>query len=488
MKRKLKRVITLVIIGFLAFFVCSWTLNRNYYFLFDDIAWLKVVKYNFDIKHFFTILPTSRYNDRPLRTFFIWVLYETFGLNYTEYYAVLIVMHIINAYMLLYVVKGILDRIGLTPSFETASVCALLFATYPKNLMAVYWFAGGANDLLCTTFILVSVLLYLRYMKDRQILFAILSLFMYILSMRTKEAAICYPLIVLFYEVYEVFINKVKFRIHSGYVMLIAYMFAYLIKYFSIPVNELTTQGQYEQKLSPLSILGVTANYIRMYFGLDDNSFIYRLGAYSTKIGNLGIVLVLLIFIYSFASLIGGIVKKKDLRVSLGIISLYLVTGFSLAPLLLLPNIQHLLYFYYVSIYLSMLFGCLIFKGIALFCSEKLKTIIPFATVGGLMLTCYFLPGTVLTRQNWLKYGSEANSAALDISSIQDIPAGYTCYIEGATDGVNIFNYGPGDCIAVLSDHDGVKCVLYNEGDEKNTPYVIWKYETGHVYELERVN
>ena len=477
-----RNVVILLVMGIAVFAVNAWTLQKNFYFLFDDIAWLKEVKFDFDVKHFFTILPQSRYNDRPVRTLFFWVLYQLFGLDYTKYYLTTIIWHILNTYLLFGIIYIVLKRVNYGKSFECAGVIALFFGMYPKNLMAVYWIAGAANDLLCAFFSLIAMLLYLLYAKNHKSYPAMLgALAAYILAMRSKEAAICLPVIILVYEIYMTWYEKRKIKIHAGLLLLIGYMLVYCIRIFTLPVG-LTGAGQYEQRFSILAIFSVLLNYIRMYFGIDDSTFSYTINTYYTKIGEIGIIIVIAILATSMIRLI----TKKHIEYSWAVLALFAAIGLSLAPLLILPNIQHLLYFYFPAIFLSMLFGGVLFVGLDKLRS-KIKYVWPYAAVLLLLLVLNNIGGAAQLRNVWLGWGAEALSATKDIADIKALDDGYNLYLEGAAEGANVFNYGPGYIVNILYDTEAIHVEHITEETQFQTPYAVWTYSNGHVQELQRV-
>jgi Tfp pilus assembly protein PilF len=67
-------------------------------------------------------------------------------------------------------------------------IAASLFAVHPIHTEAVAWIAGR-NDVFCTTFLLVSFLLYARFVRVGNIGFALFAIFFYLLALLTKEMA-----------------------------------------------------------------------------------------------------------------------------------------------------------------------------------------------------------------------------------------------------------------------------------------------------------
>lgn len=493
---------TLFLLGFITFIVTSWTLRNNFYFLFDDIAWIKEVKFSFDVKNFFTILPISRYNDRPLRTVWFWCLYQVFGMNYTAYYLIVLLWHVLDTYLIYFLMKKILLQCNYQDYFWKSIIVAFFFGIYPKNLMAVYWLAGAANDLLCTFFCLLAMLCYLKYMEERNRWhIMVLSLVFYIFAMRSKEAAICFPIIILLYELYiSVIVNRKKFKLNWGCISLLLYMVMYLVRLFTLPVG-LTNAGQYKQDFSILTIIKILLNYIRMYFAWDDGSFSYDINNYYTKVGNIGIVICFLIIIIVISGLIRKDGRKRE---NWGIMLLFIVCGLAMAPLLVLPNIQHMLYFYFPSVFLSMLFGISLYEGITYLYNYKFSPQIILVMTVVFLVILNNIGGAKIIRENFIRWGEEAKSTVEDIESIEKIPTGTHVYLYGADSGANVFNYAPGYIINIIYEDSSIVTNLItgeelsvleeiseetdvNIREQYSAPYVIWKYADGHVREIGRV-
>ena len=300
--------------------------------------------------------------------------------------------------------------------------------------------------------------------------------------MRSKEASICLPVILMIYEVYMAYYNKQRFRLYSGNMLLIGYMLLYLIRIFTLPVG-LTGSGQYEQNFSPVTILEVLLNYVRMYFGLDDPSFSYKTGhQYGTQIGDIGIIIMTAIVAVAFTK----IFYKKETQRAWGIIALVASIGAALGPLLVLPNIQHLLYFYFPAVFISILFGIILFQGLDLL-RHKIRYVQPYVFVLAVLLLINNIGGAKNLRESWMRWGKEALSATQEILDIESIPAGYHVYLKGASEGANVFYYGPGYIVNILYNDPDISVELINENTNYQIPYVIWNYLEGQVQEIDRV-
>ena len=112
--------------------------------------------------------------------------YQVFGLHPSGYHFVNICIHVLNANLVYYCLKNILGR------FATPFIVAVVFLLHPVQSEAVACISGISN-LLYAFFGLLSFWLYLRSST-------ILSLIIYALALLTKEQAIVFPFLILFYE------------------------------------------------------------------------------------------------------------------------------------------------------------------------------------------------------------------------------------------------------------------------------------------------
>ena len=120
-------------------------------------------------------------NFRPVGHFFFYALGQTAGLRFPQYIGVLHCLHIANIILLWLVLR----RLSLPALASAAGV--LLFAFHMATF-DIYWQPMYVFDLLCGTFCLAAILLWLG---DRWIL----SLVAFWLAYRAKEVAIMLPLV-----------------------------------------------------------------------------------------------------------------------------------------------------------------------------------------------------------------------------------------------------------------------------------------------------
>jgi len=101
----------------------------------------------------------------------------------------------------------------------SALLLALVFAVHPILLQAIAW-VPGRNDSILTIFILASTLMLIKFTKSGKSLHVRLHLLLFAMALFTKENAIVFPLIALFY-LYKV--NKVSVPRKNYLALIIAY-------------------------------------------------------------------------------------------------------------------------------------------------------------------------------------------------------------------------------------------------------------------------
>ncbi|QWR78175.1 tetratricopeptide repeat protein [Candidatus Magnetomonas plexicatena] len=168
----------------------------------------------FSVPFFFDDVNINKYTD-----FIAWnsqrsLVVNTFALNYklggntvTGYHLVNIIIHIINAVL----IYGLLCLVQKTPFFEgkvkhsllAPFFAAMLFVAHPIAIQAVT-LTIQRFTLLSTTLYLLTILLYTMWrLKDGQrtaLVYYILSLCVYLLSIRAKETVITLPAVLFIYE------------------------------------------------------------------------------------------------------------------------------------------------------------------------------------------------------------------------------------------------------------------------------------------------
>jgi hypothetical protein len=161
------------------------------YFMDDDLntlAWAK----NGNVPLFLSWLVSPRFhpdNFRPVGAFYYRIFGGAFGMSYPPYVAALHLIHFCNV-IIFYL---ILRRLKLTP---VASGAGALFFMFHVATLDIYWKPMYVFDLLCGTFCLATLLLYIRGNW-------ILGLVTFWLAYKSKEVAVMLPLVLVAYELLE---------------------------------------------------------------------------------------------------------------------------------------------------------------------------------------------------------------------------------------------------------------------------------------------
>ena len=161
------------------------------YFMDDDLNALSWAKDgSVPLFLYWLVLPKIHpENFRPVGAFYYRILGGSFGLNYPPYVATMHVIHFLNA-IVLYL---ILTRLKFPP---VASGAGALFFMFDIATLEIYWKPMYVYDLLCGTFCLLTILLYVRGNW-------ILGLVTFWLAYKAKEVAVMLPLALAAYELLE---------------------------------------------------------------------------------------------------------------------------------------------------------------------------------------------------------------------------------------------------------------------------------------------
>jgi hypothetical protein len=172
----------LLFTGAVLLFLIANRASYKGYFMDDDLNTLSWAK-NGDVPLYLYWLVTPRFhpqNFRPVGGFYYRILGGVFGLTYPPYVAALHLLHFCNV-IVLYL---ILRRLKLAP---VASGAGALFFMFNVATLEIYWKPMYVYDLLCATFCLLTILLYIRGNW-------ILGLITFWLAYKSKEMAVMLPL------------------------------------------------------------------------------------------------------------------------------------------------------------------------------------------------------------------------------------------------------------------------------------------------------
>ncbi|MFH1622715.1 MAG: tetratricopeptide repeat protein [Candidatus Omnitrophota bacterium] len=209
-------------------------------FVYDDNIWITPNPYMKSFRflpHFFlqdfgyvgTQKMQSNYY-RPLLAASYMLDYSIWGNNPFGFHLTNLIFHIISCVLIFLLV------ILLTRERIIAFASALLFSVHPVHTEAVS-FISGRVDVVTPVFFLLSLVFFLKYAFSRRVIYYLLSLFSFIVSLLTKEMAVTLPLIVLCVDYLFLSQNNFKktrknfLKFHFGFFVILA---LYLITRFFI--------------------------------------------------------------------------------------------------------------------------------------------------------------------------------------------------------------------------------------------------------------
>lgn len=475
-----------VIIGLSVIASHYWVITHQNGFLMDDFYWIWVVKFT-SVGDIFTILPRQVYNDRPVGALFIKILFSLFELKQIYFHLTLLLLHVFNSLIVFVIVKKLFQTFWKTQHHTTALLSAIIFGMWPNSTMAVQWVAA-VFDLLGATFYLLAINLFIDIHDNRKnchkAFHSILCMVFYYLALRTKEMAIVLPLIFIIYEIclhmkpwsgirYTFFMSFRPSIFSLTTCMVMVFYFGWIMKLkFEAPDVTADIYSPYYYSFHPLIMGESFLRYISMYFNFLNPNF--------TFIGyNLTSVIIISLFFCILAYAAVSFYKKRPV-----LLSLILCTGISLAPVLPMANMQHRLYLYIPSAFISVLMAVIINQTIVPQITGRFR---PFLLSSLLILCIYlstFTPGVSALRNYWADLCMKDRNSIQDILSMPRPQENSLIYVKNASSGYHIFFYGPGFINCILFDAKDLKTFLNPEDIiNKEGSYYVMEYnnQNGHV-------
>lgn len=155
-------------------------------------------------------------NFHPLTMLSLAIDYSLSGGNPKWFHFVNLFLHLVNfvlVFFFIYMLSG--------KKMWVAAITALLFALHPLHIESVAWISER-KDLLYSAFFLGGLILYLRYLKEKQITTLVGVCFFFLLSLLSKPAAVIFPLVLLSIDYYynrlkekKTYLEKIPFLLLS---------------------------------------------------------------------------------------------------------------------------------------------------------------------------------------------------------------------------------------------------------------------------------
>ncbi|NTW31267.1 MAG: tetratricopeptide repeat protein [Bacteroidetes bacterium] len=147
------------------------------------------------IKAIFTSFYCSNYH--PLTTITYLFEFKCFGLSPFPYHLINVILHLINTF----IVYKLSEK--LSGNSLTALIVTALFAVHPMHVESVAW-VSERKDVLYALFYLLALLVYLRYIGNGyKLKYYTGVLFLFILSLLSKSAAVTLPLLMILVDIYK---------------------------------------------------------------------------------------------------------------------------------------------------------------------------------------------------------------------------------------------------------------------------------------------
>jgi tetratricopeptide (TPR) repeat protein len=200
---KLKWFILIVVV--LITFICFIPSLNNQFTTWDDDSYITQNPY---ITSFSTpnikALCTKEFvgNWQPLTMLTYAWNYSTSKLNPGAYFLTNLILHLLNVCLVFLLALSLLENMvkkgyaGIKGNYLFAGLCALWFGIHPMHVESIAW-ASERKDVLYTFFYLVSLLFYMRYIKEKKLKWMLYVFVFFFLSCLSKPMAVVLPLSLL---------------------------------------------------------------------------------------------------------------------------------------------------------------------------------------------------------------------------------------------------------------------------------------------------
>jgi hypothetical protein len=317
LKKVLTSIPAIILYFFLGSLILYWKSLGNY-FVGDDFTWLrwsadcaKEISSNMIMEcesigktllKYFTEAGGFFY--RPGTKLYFFGAYTFFGLNPTAYHFVSNLSHFLNTTFVFLISQNILR------SKKYAIVIAILFLTASTHSETINWISS-INHLLASTFLLLSLLLFIHWKRSRKHIYLVFSIICVFLSPLFHELGVVAPLIIIAYDLL-LSVKKINLAYLKNW-----YIYPFLLQipiylYMRSNASSHWMQGDYSYNLMllPFNFLGNLIGYKLMIFLGRDIIPIHQ-----TIRGSLGDQIAIVTIIVLTVLIGGAIIFKKALPV-----------------------------------------------------------------------------------------------------------------------------------------------------------------------------
>ncbi len=222
--KNLYSLLLIVVVAALSYFN-----NLSNDFLWDDEFLIEKNTYIRDIKKIPEILVTNTTAGfggkdnfyRPTQILYYLFIYQLFGESKEAFHLANIFLHILNGLLLYFLI------LSLFKSQKLALITSLLWTVHPAHVEAITYVSGTA-DPMGGAFFLASILLFLKYLKNRKKRELLISSMIFILALASKEALVVGPallMVLLFCQNQDRFNPKKYYVTLPFWVISLSYLF-----------------------------------------------------------------------------------------------------------------------------------------------------------------------------------------------------------------------------------------------------------------------
>lgn len=170
---------------------------------------------------------------RPVLSLISFLDYQVWGVNPFGYHLTNFLFHLMNSFWVGLIAFLLGKNLKFKPSYRRLFPClaAFIFLLLPSHTEVVSWISAR-TDGVATFFGLLSFVFYLTYKHYFKPRFLIISAFLFLGSLLSKESVVTYPGLIILFELYEYFIKQNNRNSLAGRFSICALYIWILIIYF----------------------------------------------------------------------------------------------------------------------------------------------------------------------------------------------------------------------------------------------------------------
>ena len=257
-KNYLVPAVVLVILGF-----AVYTNSLGGKFVWDDHILIKDNIYIKSFSHIGDIFTKDfgqgagvRYHFyRPLQIFSYLLECHLWGLNPAGYHFVNVVLHILVGLCIFWFI------ILLSGDYFLALLASVFFIIHPIHTETVSYISDR-GDLLSALFMLLCLILYIKYINKRNVILYVFMILSYILALLSKENSLALPMAFLAYHFS--FRKKIRLSALTPFIIIVFLYITGRIFLVQSSVDKISVIGSFYQRLPGFFVAIV--NYIRLLF------------------------------------------------------------------------------------------------------------------------------------------------------------------------------------------------------------------------------